>query len=131
MDLSRQQKGMLIGLACGLMAGLIVALGLSYFPHGDSVALVAFFAASISTISTVWIRGGRDLWIQLTLLWRTSLLIVAATVLFTGNALIERHHPDALWIASGLTAAAAVLLILYLLFSRAMDALWSPSSRRR
>jgi len=105
-----------------------MALGFHYFLHAD--ALEVFVIGGFVYISGTWRIGGNELWPRLSLLWRISLVVIAAAALFTCIAVDERHHPGALWEAAVVTSAAIVICLLYWPFSRAMDALWHRWQRR-
>jgi hypothetical protein len=129
MRLEDEQKRLLYGLAAGATVGTLVALGLRHWFGANLLSI--FPVLIVSLISTLWTRGGRSLWNGLSGLWQGSLIILAAAAIFTSVAVAERRHPDSPLLALMVTAMAAMLLLLYILFSRAMDALWSRFQQRR
>ena len=128
MALTHEQKYLLMGLLASIVIVAILSLGLSYFFKVDFVT--AFLPGCIVSASTLWTRGGRNEWTRLSRLWQVSSILLAFILMFAAIALAERHRPGALIFAGSITIAAAALWLLYLLFSRAMDALWSRWQRR-
>jgi hypothetical protein len=129
MRLDDEQKRLVYGLAAGVTVGTVVALGLHHWFGADLLSL--FLVLSVSLISALWTRGGRTLWNQLSRLWQGSLIILAAAVIFTCVAIVEHRQPHSQLLALMVTAMAALLFLLYILFSRVMDALWSRFQQRR
>ncbi len=128
MAMAPEHKRLIFGALAGVGVSAVLSLALHRFLGAQALAL--FFVGSLAVIPTLWARGGRDFWKQLSGFWRATTILLAGAVIFATIALATRHQPRSLLLALIGTVVAASLLLLYLLFSRAMDLLWSRISHR-